>query len=395
MKLKHDEKLEMGKVNVLSGVAFLAGLSESFFLYIMSTYLMESFGRENIGIFYVMSYVAILLILLNLHKIIKKIGKSDFLFSALFFKILSIGVLLFASPGPLGIAATIAYIIFLNLQWVGLDMILESYSSDKMSGRIRGRFLTALNVGILLGPFLSTVILSKYNYYGIFLTLFILNIVIFLVEIFNIGKVNHRFNGHSGVMYLLKKVLKRSDILKIFYISFILDFFYALTVIYVPIHLISLGVSWKDIGIILTIMLIPFALIQYPAGILADKKFGEKEMLSGAIFIMGCATLAMYFIASKEIFIWALVLFLSRVGAALIEILRDSYFYKRIDAHDVDLINVFRASNSLAYISGATVSAIMLFIFPLKSIFILVALVVFSALIPAFQLEDNQSEVKK
>ena len=395
MKLKHDEKLEMGKVNVLSGVALLAGLSESFFLYIMSTYLAESFGRENIGIFYVLSYVAILLILLNLHKIIKKIGKSDFLFSALFFKILSIGVLLFVSPGPLGIVATIAYIIFLNLQWVGLDMILESYSSDKMSGRIRGRFLTALNVGILLGPFLSTVILSKYNYYGIFLTLFILNIIIFLVEIFNIEKVNHRFKGHSGVMYLLRKVLKRSDILKIFYISFTLDFFYALTVIYVPIRLISLGVSWKDIGIILTIMLIPFALIQYPAGMLADKKFGEKEMLSGAIFLMGCASLAMYFISSKEIFVWASVLFLSRVGAALIEILRDSYFYKRIDAHDVDLINIFRSSGSVAYILAASVSAIMLLVFPLKAVFVLVALVVFSALIPALRLEDNSSEVLK
>lgn len=395
MKLRHDEKLEMGKVNVLSGVAFLAGLSESFFLYIMSTYLTESFGRENIGIFYVTGYVVILFILLNLHKIIKKIGKADFLFSALFFKILSIGVLLFVSPGPLGIAATIAYIIFLNLQWVGLDMILESYSSDKMSGRIRGRFLTALNAGILLGPFLSTVILSKYSYYGIFLTLFILNVIIFLVEMFNIGKVDHRFKGHGGVMYLLKKVLKRSDILKIFYISFILDFFYALTVIYVPIRLINLGVEWKDIGIILTVMLVPFVLIQYPAGILADKKFGEKEMLFGAIFLMGATTIAMYFISSKEIFVWASVLFLSRVGAAMIEILRDSYFYKRIDAHDVDLINIFRSSGSVAYILAATISALTLLIFPLKAVFILAALVVFSALIPAFHLEDNSSESLK
>ncbi len=390
MKFRHDEELQINKINILSGIAFLAGLSESFFLYIMSTYLKESFGSGNVGVFYLIGYAIILATLLNLHKIIKKIGKSDFLFLALFFKIIVIGILLFVSPGPIGIAAVIGYIIFLNMQWVSLDMILESHSSDKMSGRIRGKFLTAMNIGIISGPFFSTMLLERYGYYGIFLTLFIFNTLIFMAEATLIGKVNHRYEGEVGVGKILRKISKRSNILRIFYISFVLDFFYALTVIYVPIRLINLGISWQEIGVILTIMLIPFVLIQYPVGALADKKLGEKEMLIGAIFLMGLSALAMYFVASKEIFIWAIVLFSSRAGAAMIEILRDSYFYKRIDAHDVDLINIFRASSPVAYILGAITSTVLLIFCPLESVFILVAIVVFSALYPAFKLEDNQ-----
>jgi len=389
MKFKHDEKLEMKKVNILSIIAFLSGLSGSFFLYIMSTYLKDSYGNENIGIFYLISYAIVLFLMLNLHKIIKKIGKSDLLFLTLFLRVVAICVLVFVSPGAVGIAAVIAYIIFSNLQWLSLDMILESYSSDKMSGRIRGRFLTAMNIGVLLGPFLSTRVLENFNYYGIFLSLFVFNTLIFLVEILEMRNVNHHFKGRTEMRYLLKKILSRKNILRIFYIAFILDFFYALTIIYIPIYLVNIGVSWESIGIILTIMLLPFIFIQYPIGALADKKWGEKEMIIAAIFLMGVSTAAIFFINSGGILIWAAVLFLGRTGAAMIEILRDSYFYKRIDGHDVDLINIFRTSKPIAYIIGAAGAAALLFFLPTKAVFILVALVVLSALYPAIRLEDN------
>jgi MFS family permease len=127
-------------------------------------------------------------------------------------------------------------------------------------------------------------------------------------------------------------------------------------------------------------------------GILADKKFGEKEFLIAALFIMGVSTLAIYFIASTSIFIWSLVLFISRIGAALVEILRDSYFFKKIDAHDVDLIDFFRTTSSLSYIISAALAAILLLMFSIKAIFILVGVVSLLALYPAFRLVDNKCE---
>jgi hypothetical protein len=44
------------------------------------------------------------------------------------------------------------------------------------------------------------------------------------------------------------------------------------------------------------------------------------------------------------------------------------------------------------YIIGALFSTIILFIWPVKFIFAFIAIVVFSALIPAFLLEDNKCE---
>ncbi len=390
--LRHDEKLNKDKIRILGLISFLAGFAQASIVYVLSTYFKLSSGLENIGAFYLLAYAIILIIFLNLHKIVREIGKSDLFYGALSFKIIVLLGLLFVSPGVAGIILAIGYIISGSLEWVSLDMILESYSSDRMSGRIRGKYLTIMNAGILLGPFIATFILGKYGYYGIFLVLVVVNVIISAIGIKELNKVNHKFHGRLTTIAVLKKVYKRKNICRIFHISFVLDFFYALLIIYTPIYLINLGFNWHQIGIIFTWMLLPFIVLQYPVGVLADKKIGEKEMLAGAIILIGFSTLAIYFITSRAVVIWSIVLFSTRIGAALVEILRDSYFYKRIDGHDVDLINIFRISRPLAYILATGISVPWLMFFPLKSIFILVAGVVFSALGSLFYLADNKSE---
>jgi MFS family permease len=193
---------------------------------------------------------------------------------------------------------------------------------------------------------------------------------------------------------ILKGVIKRKNICRILYISFALEFFYALMIIYVPIYMLSIGLDWSEIGIIFTAMLLPFIFLQYPAGILADKKMGEKKMLFLAMVVMGVSALAVYFISSTSILLWSLVLFAGRVGVALVEILRDSYFYKRIDGYDIDMINIFRTALPLAYIVASILSAGVIYIFSIKAVFILVGVVVLSALYPVFCLVDNEVEKK-
>ena len=150
--------------------------------------------------------------------------------------------------------------------------------------------------------------------------------------------------------------------------------------------------GWDKIGIIFTVMLLPFLFLQYPVGLLADKKTGEKELLAISILLMGASALAVYFVQSTEIVVWSLVLFSGRVGASLVEILGDSYFYKRIDGYDVDVIDFFRTALPLAYIIAAVLSVLVIHIFSINAVFILVGAVVLSAFFPALRLLDNKSE---
>ncbi|HLN19402.1 MAG TPA: MFS transporter [Patescibacteria group bacterium] len=388
----HDEAYNSRKMNLISVVAFLMGFAQAVLLYVMSSYFKQASGIENVGPFYLISYTITLIIFFNLHKIIKRTGKSNAFFFSLFFKIITIVVLMNWEPSFFTIIVLMLYIILGNLEWLSMDILIESFSTDVMSGRIRGKHLTILNAGLLLGPFVSTSLLEKYDFWGVFFTLFIFNSLIFVISLFGLANVNHKFESNISARGVIKKIIKRKNIMRAYYISFALEFFYALMVIYTPLYLRDLGMSWEEIGYAFTVMLIPFVLLQYPMGILADKKFGEKEFIIIALFVMFFSTLAIFFTGSKEVIVWSMLLFFTRVGAALVEILRDSYFFKRIDSRDVDAIDFFRTAQSSAYIAASVISLIALLIFSVKIIFFIVAIVVLSALYPAFCLTDNKCE---
>jgi len=388
----HDEKLEKNKVSLVNFISFLMGFSGAMLIYVMAYYFKIAAGTEDVGIFYFVSYVIVLIVLLNLHKIVRKLGKSNVFYFSILASIVSAALLVFFSPSVWGIALLMLYIIFINLSWVSLDVILESFSTDRMSGRIRGLHLTIINIGYLVGPFLSTRVLEKFDFQGIFIFLLFFNSLVLIFSLIGIRSVNHKFEAKLKTRDVLKKVFARKDILKAYYIAFVLDFFYALLIIYTSIYLLNRGISWSQIGIIFTIMLVPFVVLQYPVGFLADKKLGEKEMLIFSIILIAVSTGVIYFINSSSIWVWGAILLATRVGASMLEVLRDSYFYKKIDGHDIDLINFFRTSTPVGYILATGISFPLLLFFPLKSVFLLVVIVVLSALVPAFLLKDNKCE---
>ena len=386
--LKHKEHLDRKKIRIIALISFLLGFSDAVLLYVISTYFKVASGTENIGGFYVLSYVTLLFLLLNLHKLTRRLGSVNIFFLALFFKIIIIAVLAGTQPGFLGVFLLMLYILFAGIEWVSLDALLENFSRDNESGRIRGKHLAILNAGFLLGPFLSTRLLEYFGFSGIFFFLLTLNMIIFVTSLIRLRAANSVFKRDLSVFKLIRKVVERKNVLAIYYIAVVLDFFYALMIIYAPIYLLDLGLGWDKIGIIFTIMLLPFVLLQYPMGVLADKKVGEKKLLFLALLIMASCTLVFYFTHSQNILVWAVVLFGTRVGASMLEVLRDSYFYKRIDGDDMDLIDFFRTAMPVGYILAALASLVLLLFLPLKWVFVLLALVTFSALIPALRLTE-------
>lgn len=392
VRKKHKENLDENRLRLTSFVTFLMGFSQAVLVYIMSSYFKLATGTESVGIFYGVSYIIFLVILLNLHKLVRMFGKSNIFYFSLLTNIAVATGLIYTDPSMLGVALLMLYIIMEHVAWVALDVIVESFSVDKMSGRIRGLHLTIFNAGFLFGPFASTYILDELGYHGIFIFALIFNCFVFIFGLIGFRNINHKFEQRLKVLDMLRKVVAKKDILRIYHISFVLDFFFALMTIYMPIYLRDLGYSWENIGWIFTAMLVPFVLLQYPIGILADKKTGEKEFLLFAILMMAIATITIYFIGTGSMMVWAIVLFATRIGAALIEILRDSYFFKKVDAYDVDIINFFRTSLPAAYISATTMASFSLFFLPIKFTFILTGLVVLSALLSVFSLVDNKSE---
>ncbi len=386
---KHLEHLNQKKIWIVNFVSFLLGFSDAVLIYVISSYFKLAFGTENVSIFYFLSYGILFLSLLNLHRLAGKIGNANIFFIALFFKIIAVAFLIGLNPGAISIFFLILYIIFVGVGWVSLDAVLENFSCDRESGRIRGKHLMIMNAGFLFGPFLSAYLLSYCGFSGIFVFLVIFNILIFIYSLVKLRKVNSVFKRKISASELIRKVIRHKKVLAIYHISFTLEFFYALMIIYTPLYLLDMGMSWEQIGKIFTVMLLPFVFLQYPMGILADGKNGEKRWLIVSLFLMAFFTIAFCFIQSANILIWACILFGTRVGAAMLEVLRDSYFYKQIDGGDIDLIDFFRTAMPVGYILAAFFSFIILLVLPLIWIFVFLALVILLALRSIFYLSKK------
>ncbi len=390
--LMHREKLDLPKANFLSFLSLLLAFTESSFIYVLSTYFATALRNDNVSIFYFIAYGTSFTLLFFLHQWIRSIGKIRLL-SIFFVALIVLSSFLTKIPVSFtGTAILIFIIILINLVWVTFDIILEGYSTDGISGRVRGMHLAIISIGSICGPIISTYTLERYGFGGIFtISLVGFSSVLILILLF-LRRENRIIHGAAlRPLTTLKKIWReRRDLARIFHISFGLEFFYATMTIYTPIYLLSLGLDWHQIGIIFTIMLLPFVTLEYPLGILADKKTGEKELLIAAIVIASLATCSFAFLSTPSVAIWASVLLFSRIGIAGIEVLRDSYFYKQVDGDDLDIIAFFRMARPLSNILSAIIVIPLLFVFPVKIIFFLVASVMGSSLFSALFLRDTR-----
>jgi MFS family permease len=176
------------------------------------------------------------------------------------------------------------------------------------------------------------------------------------------------------------RTTKDRDLFRIIMVNFLLNFFYAIMVVYTPIYLSKhLGLTWPDIGIIFSVMLTPFVLLQLPFGLLCDK-IDEKEILIAGTIILATATALLSFITLPLLVLWAGGLFLTRVGASITEVASESFLFKRTGDKDLNVIALSRATYPVSCIIGPITGAIFTLFLPLQWIFLALALVIITGL---------------
>jgi hypothetical protein len=97
-----------------------------------------------------------------------------------------------------------------------------------------------------------------------------------------------------------------------------------------------------------------------------------------------------YSITTPTVWLWGVVLFASRVGAALIEAMRESYFFKIVDAKDVGYINIFRITAPLGYILGPGLAILVISFLPLNYLFLVLAIITLSGFYLTASIKDTK-----
>ena len=238
------------------------------------------------------------------------------------------------------------------------------FSKNTEIGRFRGFYLTIINLAWVFAQIFSGSIIAKSSLSGSYFIASIFMFAVTLMFIFSLKNFKDPQYKKIPILKTIRFFIKNKHISKIYLLNLILKFFYTWMIIYTPIYLNTyLHFNWSEIGIIFTIMLLPFVLLTFPAGELSDK-IGEKKMLKYGFLTMSLFTLIIPLIHGSSLLLWAIILFGTRIGAATVEIMTESYFFKLEKEEDTDAISFFRNTTPLAYVIAPFIAIPILALIP-------------------------------
>lgn len=373
---------------VYLGTLFFA-LHYVLIIYINSTFLEQFLSKTWVGILYAEgSLLGIILLSYGPH-FLRRLGNRAFMIILAIIQMASLLTLGTSDNMYLVIGAFILQHAIVPTLFFNFDLFIEHYSAHEETGKARGTFLSIINVVFVAVPLVSGIIITQTSLSFIYV-LSTLCLIPLVIMVYSLAFFRDAEYKDQNILASVKQAWKVPDLRNILFVNLILQMFYAVMVIYMPIYLHDVvGFDWQDIGLIFTVMLTPFVLFELPLGRLSDTLTGEKEILIIGICIMALATTSISFIAATTVVVWAAILFMTRMGASFVEIMSESYFFKKISDEDTNFLSLWRALAGVSYTVIPAVMGLLLLVLDIRNIFILLGALCASGLFFAARITDT------
>ncbi len=372
-------------LRILYGSMFFFSFHVYIFLYVQSTFISKSVSENYLGLIYGVGAAISLLTLFYIPKIFGRISDRQLALTLISIEGLLCLILAYSNFAWLTVLAFILQQALVVVLSFAIDVLIEDFSQNKDVGMVRGLTFTAGNIALVISPLLAGYIGSKYGFGTIFF-LSILFLVPFFIMIFSLRRNLHEPTYHSQSILTTIRRLRSSyseqsrNITLIFMINFLLQFFYTWIIIYSPLYMIHQGFNWDQIGLIFSIMLLPFLFLELPLGRYAGVWFSEKEFLAIGFVIMSLSTMSLAFISSPSIVVWAIALLMTRVGASCVEIMSEIYFFKLIKKTDTPLISLFRFTRPLSLLVAPIAAVFTIMVVGEAGAFLVLGLILLTGL---------------
>lgn len=380
------------KIKRMHVISFLFALHIAIGAYINSTFLVSIIKEERVGLLYTIASILILLILSKSSGILKTFGNKKSILTFLLVNMVSlVGLIISKNPIIIG-ASFVSFMITNTLVFFCIDIFIEHFGDPSKTGTTRGLQLTFLNFAYMISPLIAAFFIVRGGYQAVYIVSFIIVVIMTLWLIFSVRSFKDKKYIRQPFWETYKYLLNNKNILAIVLINFLLQFFYAWMVVYTPIYLHEhMLFSWGQIGIIFTIMLSPFVILGLPIGTLIDKyNFNKKILLYWGFVILCISTAGLSFIASNNIIIWAIVLFVTRIGASMIETTSEVFFFKKITEKDTNLLSIYRDMFPVAFIIAPLVASIVFFFTPLgQSLFIILGIIMLTGFYYTYKIKNE------
>lgn len=353
----------MSARTTLTFANFFAAAHFFLIIYIVTPYLATFLPDEQAGLVVSLGALITLAVFPFMPELVRHYGTKRL---AIVFALIQMFVLAWLSMGPalvpaiLFIAVALAVSPLLAYQ---LDLLLEaSMRKEDGTGRVRTLFLTAGNIALVLSPLVVGYLLDGTDAYWRVFAVAALTILPFLFLI------SYRCLPHgesprlASTMESVRLLMRDKDLRSVVLAHGVLQLFYHMAPLFIPLYLHHvLNIPWDTLGWIIMFMLLPYVLLEYPVGWLADRVWGDKELLLAGFVVMGVGFAAIALVnESTMLLVILLLLSINRAGAAIVEAMTEGHFFRRVSEADTSMVSIFRITRPVGALLGPLVGAAFL-----------------------------------
>lgn len=333
--------------------------------YSSSTYLEQFIDPKFVGLLFAIGAAGAIIVSLILPRVLRALGNVKTILVLVLLISLALVFIGSAITPTLTIVAFVLYLIFNPQVYLNIDIFLETLIGDNEggTGTKRGLILAIMSGAAFFSPLAMGIIIGDNNnlssiyYVGACIGLLLFSVIVarfrhFYDPVYRIVRVRD----------MIRDSANNIDLRTVMSTQFLLQFFYAWAIIYIPLFLATeVGLDWTSISYILAAGLFAFVLFEYPIGLMADRHWGEKEMMAVGFVILAIASASITYMGTVGLVGWMFLMFFSRVGASLVEVTTESYFFKQVKGDQPNVISLFRLMRPLANLTGALVGSITLY----------------------------------
>lgn len=355
---------------------FLFSFHTALTIYVNSSFLATKIPESLIGELYAAAAVVSIIGLFVIPKLIARFGTRVILGILLVLNCANVLGLILSSNTLLIMICFVFFFGFNTVLYLGFDILIEHWSNPERQGSVRGAYLTALNVGFMSAPLIAGYIADRLGFGALYGIALVILLPILGIVTTRLPAVENPHVSKLRFFTLVHRFLKNKSLRLVFMVNGTLQFFYVWMTIYAPLYLHEhVHISWDRIGLMFTIMLSAFVIFQYITGKMADRFHCERPMMVAGLLIMGTASMMVARAPLMSFWTITAIFFITRVGASIVEVMTESYFFKHVRADDVGSIGFFRNTYPIASILAATTGAVLLQWLPLWDLFIIMGII--------------------
>lgn len=363
--------------------------------YINSSFLEQYIDAASVGTIYTVGSALSVLIFLFISRVLHRVGNYKLTIGLLLTNFVAVLGMSQATILEVAIPLFIVHLITVPLIIFNLDVFMEEQigNDESGTGTSRGLLLTLASLVGALSPLVSGLLIGAND--TDFTNAYIVSALTLLPVLVILSIYFRTFSdpeyGEIDVFSAIRTFWININIRSVFIAHFLLQMFFMMMVVYTPLYLTgTIGLTWAEFGIVMFFAQLAYVIFEYPIGIIADRYIGEKEMMGFGFLIIIIATSWMSFVTVASVLIWSIIMFTTRVGAALVEVTTESYFFKQTKSSDAQIISFFRITRPLAYVLGAVVASLSLLYIPFHFVFLVFAILMIPAMFCTLYIEDTK-----